>query len=109
MRFRGQALHVGGLSEIVIEPAPEDYGIRFSYDDAQAKQVATSFRYYDDNTTSVYSEDFKFLCVEHVTSALYGLGISNAHIRFVRNCESPIGDGCQVPISLDTLSAKKYR
>ena len=93
VRLSGVALHKGTPSEIEISPAREDYGIRFCRDamsDATPKSV---FDYGGGYTTSIISGDNTFLCVEHVMSCLHGMGISNAHIRFLEGDEFPILDG----------------
>ena len=93
VRLSGVALHLGTHTEIEISPAPENYGIRFCRDamsDATPKSV---FDYGGGYTTSIISGDNTFLCVEHVMSCLHGMGISNAHIRFLEGNEFPILDG----------------
>ena len=51
------------------------------------------FDYRSNYTTSIISGDNTFLCVEHVMSCLHGMGISNAHVRFLDGDEFPILDG----------------
>ena len=51
------------------------------------------FDYKSNYTTLIISGDNTFLCVEHVMSCLHGMGISNAHIRFLEGDEFPILDG----------------
>ena len=93
VRLSGVALHKGTPSEIEISPAPEDYGIRFCRDAMSADTPKSVFDYRSNYTTSIISGDNTFLCVEHVMSCLHGMGISNAHVRFLEGDEFPILDG----------------
>jgi UDP-3-O-[3-hydroxymyristoyl] N-acetylglucosamine deacetylase len=94
--FQGTALHLGGASRIDVQPAGEDYGIRFSHasDDIISPLVAN---YFGDYTTSVNHRGHRILTVEHLLSAMYALGITNAHIRLYDQYELPILDGSSLP------------
>ncbi|MES1240842.1 MAG: UDP-3-O-acyl-N-acetylglucosamine deacetylase [Acidobacteriota bacterium] len=91
--IKGRALHTGELSEIVIEPAPENYGIRFCHDRITAGRGESQFFCAGDSTSSAKINGSRLLCIEHLMSALHGLGITNAHIRCVEGNEVPIRDG----------------
>src|SRR5258708_1309467 len=93
VKVNGQALHLGGLSSLLIEPAAENTGIVFSYADTTVREKHSTFVYSGTHTTSVVVGHRIILGVEHLLSALNGLGITNACIRFIQNSECPIGDG----------------
>lgn len=92
IKFTGPSLHLTGFSEIIVEPAPEDYGIQFSYG-KKSGSSKPDFVYCGDHTGSVLLDEQRILGVEHLLSAFHGLGITNAHIRLLRNHELPLGDG----------------
>ena len=82
--FSGKGLHTGVISNIIILPATEDYGICFQRVDIGDKAIIRALA---SNVTDVsYSTT---LCengasvstVEHIMSALFGLGIDNALIQ----------------------------
>lgn len=97
--FSGKGLHTGVISNIIILPATEDYGICFQRVDIGDKAIIRALA---SNVTDVsYSTT---LCengasvstVEHIMSALFGLGIDNALIQ-IDNIEVPILDGSAKP------------
>ena len=93
--FEGKGLHTGRFSKMTVSPAPEDFGIRFRrtdlgedvWIDALADRVDSTARStrISDGTASVNT-------VEHILSALTGMGIDNARID-IDNLEVPILDG----------------
>lgn len=89
----GRTLHTGELAEIVIEPAPENYGIRFCHYALHAGRGESQFFCAGDSTSSARIRGSRILCVEHMMSSLHGLGITNAHIRCAKGTEIPISDG----------------
>ncbi len=84
---------------MVIEPAPVDTGIRFirtdvgenAYVDALAENVSNTAR-----STTISCGEASVMTVEHVLSALTGMGVDNAFIR-IDNVEVPILDGSAKP------------
>ena len=98
-RFEGKGLHTGRYAHMSVEPAPADTGIRFlrtdlgpeAYVDALAENVSGTAR----STTLSFGEA-SAVTVEHILSALTGMGIDNALIR-LDNEEVPILDGSALP------------
>ena len=91
----GIGLHSGEQVSVTVSPAPIDSGRYFVYDDAKipadtsvvnASQLSTELRC---NGTSVRT-------VEHLLSALFGMGVHNACIQLDRP-ELPILDGSALP------------
>lgn len=93
--FEGKGLHTGLYSHMSIEPAPPDTGIRFFRTDigpeacveAVAENVSNTAR-----STTLSHDGVSAVTVEHVLSALTGMGIDNAVVR-LDNAEVPILDG----------------
>ena len=93
--FEGKGLHTGLYSHMYIEPAPADTGIRFFRTDigpdacveALAENVSNTAR-----STTLSSNGVSAVTVEHVLSALTGMGVDNAFVR-LDNAEVPILDG----------------
>ena len=91
----GSALHTGENVTLTILPAPVGHGFKFQrvdlpdepVVDAAAKHVKTVER-----ATTLVQGMVKIHTVEHVLSALSGLGVDNALIQMNAN-EPPIGDG----------------
>lgn len=93
--FEGKGLHTGRFAHMTVCPAPEDTGIRFirtdvaqdAVIDAVSDNVSTTTR-----STTLENGGVKVHTVEHILSALTGLGIDNALIR-IDSDEVPILDG----------------
>jgi UDP-3-O-[3-hydroxymyristoyl] N-acetylglucosamine deacetylase len=101
----GRTLHTGELAEVVIEPAPENYGIRFCHYALRADRGESQFFYAGDSTSSAKINDGRILCIEHMMSSLHGLGITNAHIRCTEGAEVPIRDGSANDIVAEIMDA----
>ena len=94
-KVSGTALHTGETVNLTILPAPPGYGFKFRRTDlpdeplitAAASNVRTVER-----ATTLVEGNAKIHTVEHVLSALAGLGADNAIIEMDAN-EPPIGDG----------------
>lgn len=89
----------------MVNPAPEDYGVRFCYNNLYAGQGNAIFQYRGDNTTSVAINNSRLQCIEHLVSCLHGLGITNAHVQLVQGSEVPIADGSSQEIASQILEA----
>lgn len=97
--FEGKGLHTGRIAKMVINPAPVDTGIRFrrtdigadAYVDALAENVTCTAR-----STTISCGDASVSTIEHVLSALTGMGVDNALID-IDNVEVPILDGSAKP------------
>lgn len=95
----GSSLHTGEEVTLTIHPAPVGHGRRFRRADlpdqpvieASIDHVKTVER-----STTIAEGSVKVHTVEHVLSALAGLGVDNALIEMDAN-EPPIGDGSAQP------------
>ena len=91
----GTSLHTGEQVTLTIHPAPAGHGFKFRRKDlpdeplidAHISHVRTVER-----ATTLVEGNAKIHTVEHVLSALAGLGVDNALIEMDAN-EPPIGDG----------------
>ena len=97
--FEGKGLHTGRVAKMVISPAPADTGIRFrrtdigedAYVPALAENVTSTAR-----STTITCGNASVTTIEHVMSALTGMGVDNAVID-IDNVEVPILDGSAKP------------
>ena len=97
--FEGKGLHTGRVAKMTINPAPVGTGIRFrrtdlgedSYIDALAENVSNTAR-----STTISCGEVSVSTIEHVLSALTGMGVDNAIID-IDNVEVPILDGSAKP------------
>jgi len=91
----GTALHTGESVTLTLHPAPVGHGFKFKRSDlpdeplveARVENVKTVER-----STTIVEGNVKIHTVEHVLSALAGMGVDNALIEMNAN-EPPIGDG----------------
>lgn len=91
--FEGRGLHTGKYAHISICPAPENYGIRFLRLDADKEIPALASNVSrTDRSTTISEDGISVITIEHLLSALSGLGVDNAQIR-IDNEEVPILDG----------------
>ncbi|MBR2162849.1 MAG: UDP-3-O-acyl-N-acetylglucosamine deacetylase [Bacteroidales bacterium] len=97
--FEGKGLHTGRIARMTINPAPADTGIRFrridmgedACVDALAEYVSSTAR-----STTISAGEVSVMTIEHVLSALTGMGVDNATID-IDNIEVPILDGSAKP------------
>mgnify|MGYP002393236289 CR=1 FL=1 len=93
--MQGTALHTGENVNLTIHPAPPGHGFKFRRSDLPDEPlidaVVANVRTVERATTLVEGHA-KIHTVEHVLSALTGLGADNALIEMDAN-EPPIGDG----------------
>lgn len=97
--LEGTSLHTGEKVTLTIKPAPADYGFKFRRVDledqpfitADVDKVQTVER-----ATTLAEGSVKVHTVEHILSALVGMGVDNALIEMDAN-EPPIGDGSAKP------------
>lgn len=91
--FEGKGLHTGCYSHLSLKPAPVDTGIVFVRTDlgleipALAQYVSKTSR-----STTITRGKASVSTIEHVMSALTGLGVDNAYVE-VDSREVPILDG----------------
>ena len=94
-RFEGKGLHTGVYTHMTLLPAPENSGIRFRRTDLSGGPVIPALAEYVTNTarsTTLSLDGAEAVTVEHILSALLGLGVDNALIE-LDNSEVPILDG----------------
>lgn len=97
--FEGKGLHTGKVAKMAICPAPVDTGILFIRTDigpdasveALAENVSNTAR-----STTISKDNVSVSTIEHLLSALTGMGVDNAIIR-IDNVEVPILDGSAKP------------
>ena len=95
----GVSLHNGEKVTLTLHPAPVDHGFKFRRSDLKDQPtvdaLAANVRTVERATTLVEG-NVKVHTVEHVLSALTGLGVDNAIIE-MDAMEPPIGDGSAAP------------
>ena len=97
--LKGSGLHTGVEVEMKFLPAAENFGIRFKRVDlenqpeirALAENVCDTSR-----STAIANGEAKVGTIEHVMSALAGLGVDNVLVE-INNAETPILDGSAKP------------
>lgn len=97
--FEGKGLHSGKMCHMWLRPAPADTGIRFlrtdigpeAFVDAVAGNVSLTSR-----STTISRGKVSAGTIEHLLSALTGLGIDNVLVE-IDNAEIPILDGSAKP------------
>ena len=97
--FEGKGLHTGRIARMTVSPAPADTGIVFKRTDigedalveALAENVSSTAR-----STTISKGDASVSTIEHILSALTGMGVDNALIE-IDNVEVPILDGSAKP------------
>lgn len=95
----GVGLHSGDKVLLTLRPAPINTGIIFRRTDlSPAVEIPASYEHVSDTMlcTSLQHQGAKVATVEHLLSALAGLGIDNAYID-VNAAEVPIMDGSAAP------------
>lgn len=96
VKISGIGLHSGCASMLEIEPAPENYGIRFLRTDiANAQEIPALYNKVVDtrNCTCLGTDKQNIVStIEHIMSVFYILGIDNALVK-INNPEIPILDG----------------
>jgi len=93
--FTGLGLHSGKKVTLTLKPAEEDSGIKFRRTDlagapllhATAETVSAT-----ENNTTIGSDPYSIHTVEHLLSAIYGMGINNILVE-IDGPEIPIMDG----------------
>ena len=99
IKSTGVGLHSGNKVVIMLSPAPADTGIVFRRTDlSPVRDIPARADWVDetDLSTSLGSGEAKVTTVEHLLSALCGLGIDNAYID-IDSAEVPIMDGSAGP------------
>jgi len=93
--FEGKGLHTGTVSKIVVNPAPAFTGIIFRSSVGGKETVVTPVATNVSSTarsTTISQDNVPVHTIEHLMSALTGMGVDNAIID-INNVEVPILDG----------------
>lgn len=113
--YKGVGLHTGNKCQLVFKPAPADHGVVFVRVDlpdrprlpAHHSIVSSVIRGTTLSLDGEKNHEARVHTVEHVLSALYGLGIDNMEIEVNAN-EPPVADGSAAPF-LDVLEKAGVR
>ena len=102
----GVGLHTGKKISLTLNPAPVNSGIMFKRTDIKSNPIKASLENVFDTrlSTSLSNDDIKISTVEHLLSALAGIGIDNAMIE-LDGPEVPIMDGSARPFVFMIQSA----
>jgi UDP-3-O-[3-hydroxymyristoyl] N-acetylglucosamine deacetylase len=95
----GVGLHSGKKVILELLPAPADSGINFIRSDLEPNvEIPAIFEHVGDTTlsTTLYKEGSRIATIEHLLSAIAGLGVDNCIIK-VNGPEIPIMDGSAGP------------
>ncbi|MDX8397157.1 MAG: UDP-3-O-acyl-N-acetylglucosamine deacetylase [Mariprofundaceae bacterium] len=97
IRCSGIGLHSGKKIQLILHPAEADAGITFARSDLGITIPALASSVTDTRLcTTIGQAGANISTVEHLLSALFGLGIDNAHIE-VNGAEVPVMDGSAAP------------
>lgn len=97
--FTGKGLHTGRQVTMIVTSAPENHGIKFQRTDLEGQPVIDAIVDYvttTDRGTTLEHGEVKISTIEHILSALAGLGVDNALI-LLDSTEAPILDGSSKP------------
>jgi UDP-3-O-[3-hydroxymyristoyl] N-acetylglucosamine deacetylase len=93
-QFRGIGLHTGYPVTLTLKPAPPGAGIRFRRTDLKSFEIEALRAHVAkvSYATTLMKKGVMISTVEHILSALYGLGIDNLYLD-INSMEVPILDG----------------
>lgn len=102
----GVGLHTGKKISLTLNPGPVNSGIIFKRTDIKSSPIKASLENVFDTrlSTSLSNDEIKISTVEHLLSALAGIGIDNAMIE-LDGPEVPIMDGSARPFVFMIQSA----
>ncbi|HEY4788122.1 MAG TPA: bifunctional UDP-3-O-[3-hydroxymyristoyl] N-acetylglucosamine deacetylase/3-hydroxyacyl-ACP dehydratase [Bacteroidales bacterium] len=92
---KGKGLHTGVDVELTFNPAPDNHGYKFRRIDLEGQPIISAVAENVVDTsrgTTIEEKGIRVSTIEHVMSALVGLGIDNVLID-VNGPETPIADG----------------
>ncbi|MFN7565157.1 MAG: bifunctional UDP-3-O-[3-hydroxymyristoyl] N-acetylglucosamine deacetylase/3-hydroxyacyl-ACP dehydratase [Prosthecobacter sp.] len=95
----GTSLHTGEQVTLTLQPAPENFGFKFRRVDLEDKPFIPALAekvQKVERATTIAEGGVNVHTVEHVLSALTGMGVDNAIIEMDAN-EPPIADGSAMP------------
>ena len=106
IRASGVGLHTGKKISLTLNPAPSNSGIVFKRTDVESAPIKASLENVFDTrlSTSLSNDEIKISTVEHLLSALAGIGIDNAIVE-LDGPEVPIMDGSARPFVFMIQSA----
>ena len=106
IRASGVGLHTGKKISLTLKPAPSNSGIVFKRTDIESAPIKASLENVFDTrlSTSLSNDEIKISTVEHLLSALAGIGIDNAIVE-LDGPEVPIMDGSARPFVFMIQSA----
>ena len=106
IRASGVGLHTGKKISLTLKPAPSNSGIIFKRTDIESAPIKASLENVFDTrlSTSLSNNEIKISTVEHLLSALAGIGIDNAIVE-LDGPEVPIMDGSARPFVFMIQSA----
>tara|TARA_B000000475_G_scaffold237424_1_gene205952 strand:- start:798 stop:1712 length:915 start_codon:yes stop_codon:yes gene_type:complete len=106
IRASGVGLHTGKKISLTLKPAPSNSGIVFKRTDIESASIKASLENVFDTrlSTSLSNDEIKISTVEHLLSALAGIGIDNAIVE-LDGPEVPIMDGSARPFVFMIQSA----
>jgi UDP-3-O-[3-hydroxymyristoyl] N-acetylglucosamine deacetylase len=92
--FEGIGLHTGYSVQLILKPAPPNTGIKFRRTDLKGFEIEAVRTYVAkvSYATTLMKKGVMISTVEHLLSALYGLGIDNLYLD-INSMEVPILDG----------------
>lgn len=97
--LEGTSLHTGEKVTLTLQPAPENFGFKFRRMDIEDKPfIEASIEKVQkvERATTIADGGVNVHTVEHVLSALIGMGVDNAIIEMDAQ-EPPIADGSSLP------------
>ena len=102
----GVGLHTGKKISLTLKPSPVNTGIIFKRTDIESEPIKASLENVFDTrlSTSLSNDEIKISTVEHLLSALAGIGIDNALVE-LDGPEVPIMDGSARPFVFMIQSA----
>ena len=108
--FEGKGLHTGRFARMTVKPAPVDTGIVFRRTDVGEDALVEALAENVSNTarsTTISRGEASVSTIEHILSALTGMGVDNAFID-IDNVEVPILDGSAKPY-IDAIWADGFQ
>lgn len=100
LQFEGKALHSGSQVKMCLEPQEADFGLAFKRMDLPDSPIIPALVDYvvdSERSTVLQKDGIKVRTVEHVLSALVGMGVDNCLV-ILDNEEVPILDGSTLEI-----------
>ena len=106
IKATGVGLHTGKKINLTLKPAPINSGIVFKRVDVESQPLKASLENVHDTrlSTTLSNEKIQISTVEHLLSAMAGLGIDNSFVE-LDGPEVPIMDGSARPFVFMIQSA----